>query len=273
MTDIVAAPISTYAVPSGMGINAWFDWQVILGVPFWLFIDAFLVFVLAAVMVYWWARIRKLNAVRGWADSLKNMSVNSAQAWIISRTQTLKIICMEIEDNILSYLDKTKIGAWHHNTREAVIRVGGVTAVIASEDYDQTRDIITEIALTDNCDQFNANQDGLKEQFKKEGNTAEVVKPIKSFADYEEFGRKALQFVHPNGLEISPYNIFNCTRFMKFVPPGRSHVFFGGVINFDAKELKPPAQNESSWMKYAPLGAVIIVVLIATIAVWMVPLA
>lgn len=280
-TEIVAAPISTQVIPQGMAITI-FDWSPILGVPFWIFIDCFLLFVLAAVFVYWFARIRKLAAVKGWSESMRNADANNVQVWIITRTQKLIIDCLKIEDNILSYLDKTKIGMWHHNTREAVIRVGGNPAVLASEDFDQTRDPISEIALTDNCDEFNEdvmslNNDLMKqyEEKLKSGEKAEkpnVAPPIESYADYEDHGREDLQTIHPDGLPIRVFNIYSNIRFLKYFPKGCSHMFLGADVTLESRLLSVRPKQTGFWSKFAFPIIAAIVVIILTIAAWMVPL-
>lgn len=281
-TEIVAAPISTMAVPQGMAINPIFDWNVALGVPLWLFVTCFFFFVFVAVIVYWMARIHKLSAIRGWKESLQNMSVNDVQVWIISRTQKLVIECMTIEDNILSYHDKSKIGMWHHNTRESVIRVGGNPAVVVSEDFDQTRDLISEIALTDNCDTFNENQEDLekflKEKYEtdvaagKEVDEPEVVRPIENYTDYENHGRKTLQLVNPDGLPMATYNIFSNIRFLKYFPLGCSHMFFGGELLQDAKFIKTKPKDKGFLEKHAFLILAITVGAILVLASWFCPL-
>lgn len=280
MGDVIAQPVGqVLAVPQGVAINNLFDWQVMLGVPFWVFVSCFLLFCVAAVWVYWFARIRKLSAVRGWKDSLQKMNPNDVQVWLITRVQSLIIGCMKIEDNVLSYHDKTKIGMWHHNTRESVIRVGGNPAVVVSEDFDQTRDFISEIAFTDCADEFNVNQESLLEEYKKAleqtgkpDKESHVIKPITNYEDYDQYGREALQLAYPDGLKMKSHNIFNNARFLKYFPRGCSHMFFGGVIYRDASKLKKHTKDAGFLAKYGFMAAAIIVVMIGILAAWLVPL-
>jgi hypothetical protein len=268
-TEIVASQ----GIPIGTTTISWLDWNVILGVPFWVFLICLFLFVIAAEIVWWWAKLRKLSAVAGWSESLKKQDVHDVQVWIITRTQKLIIGCMKIEDNILSYHDKTKIGMWHHNTRESVIRVGGNPAVVVSEDFDQTRDFISEIALTDNCDIFNTNQEELrkwKEEQKLDGNT--VIEPIENYTDYEDYGRETLQMVHPNGLPLRIFNIFSNIRFLKYFPLGCSHMFFGADVTLESRLLKTRTKPVGFWEKHALLAGAIIVVVLLNICAWMIPL-
>ena len=258
-------------VPAGMQINGILDWAPIVGVPLWVFITFFLMFCIAGIWVYWIARIRKLNAVSGWRESL-NHEVDEVQVWLITRTLNLVIGCMKIEDNVLSYRDKSKIGMWHHNTRESVIRVGGNPAVIVSEDYDQTRDPISEIALTDNADQFNADQQALKDEHQKMGNTSPVMETINSYGDYSNHGRRDLEFVNPNGLPMKSYSVLNFSRFLKYFPKGCSHMFFGGVLRRDARKMKAPREKQGFWSRFGIPILVVIVVLVAIAASYFVPL-
>jgi hypothetical protein len=272
MVDLIVPQITEAAVvPSGSAISI-FDWAPIIGVPVWIFVDAVLLFALVAVIVWWMAKIAKLNAVRGWAESIKMMDVHDVQVWIISRTQKLVIDCMKIEDNVLSYHDTTKIGMWHHNTRESVIRVGGNPAVVVSEDYDQTRDIISEIALTDGADEFNANQTALIDWKKEQQIEGAVIEPINDYEDYETHGREALQLVYPDGLPLKSFTIFNNLKFLKYFPKGCSHMFFGGELELESRGLHQSESVESFWEKHTLLIVAGIIALAAMAAAWFVPL-
>lgn len=274
MAALVADDIAqqTAVVPQGMGINPIFDWAPILGVPLWLFITCIFLFILAAVFVYWIARIRKLNSVRGWKDSMERAESTDVQVWVITRTLSLIIDCMKIEDSVISYKDPTKIGMWHHNTRESVIRVGGNPAVVVSEDFDQTRDFISEIVLTDNSDVFNADQVSLKKEHEANKDESDVIEPINNYEDYEHHGREALQLVNPEGLPMRCFNVFSNTRFLKYFPHGCSHMLFGADLTLDAKLIDIRGKDKGFWEKYAFPMLAIIVVLIAIVTAWMVPL-
>lgn len=266
-TEIVASQ----GIPAGTA-TTFLDAEVAVGVPIWVFIVTFLFFVFVAVFIWWLAKLRKLSAVAGWAESLKHQDVGDVQVWMISRTQKLVIGCMKIEDNILSYHDKTKIGMWHHNTRESVIRVGGNPAVVVSEDYDQTRDFISEIALTDNCDVFNQNQMELQKWKDDEKIEGAVIQPIENYVDYESHGRESLQLVNPEGLPIKVFNIFSNIRFLKYFPLGCSHMFFGADVTLESRLLKTRIKPVGFWEKHAVFAGALIIVVMAMIVVWMVPL-
>ena len=264
-TELVAAPVSTLAVPQGMGINPVFDWTPLpaaFGLPLWFYITIFVLFIEAAIVVYWMARIRKLSAVMGWYESKQKMNPNDVQVWLLTRTLSLFIYCLKIEDNILSYHDKTKVGMWHHNTKESVINIGGQPGVVIGDDWDQTRDFLTEIALTDTCDEFNSNQEQLQteydyqlksaKQYGQQVNEEEfkAVSPINNYTDYEAFGREILGDLYPNGLKIKSYNIFNNLRFLKYTPKACSPMQLGAELILEARDLPLSDNPKGFWEKY-----------------------
>ena len=290
-TEIVAAPISTLAVPQGMAVNPVFDWSPLpaaFGWPLWLYITAFGIFVWIAINVYWWARIRKLNAVRGWEESKKKMDPNDVQVWLITRTLSLFILCLKIEDNILSYHDKTKIGMWHHQSKQAVINIGGQPAVVLSDDWDHTRDLVSEIALTDNCDMFNEDQAKLQSEYDEENKRMEekarregrqpepheykMARVIKGYDDYADFGRDFLEHIHPNGLEISSYSRLDNLRYLKYYPEGCGAMFFGGELTLDARNLNVHKKEKGFLEKYGLFIGALIFVIIMIGAAGFVPL-
>jgi hypothetical protein len=239
------------------------------------------------VNIYWAIRMGKLASVRGWIESLKKITQDDVQVWVISRVQKLTIDCMTIKDNVLSPHDPTNIAMWHVNSPQGVIQVGGNKAVVVSEDSDQNRDIIVEMALCHNCDTFNATQEDYKrkldDQYQKAlvvvkelgGDPPEkpkTVKPIDDCDAYEEYGRKCLFFLNPDGLEIPAYNIYNPNKFRKYFPKGTGSMFCGGELIHDARKLNLRRKPKSFWEVHAFLLMAAGIGLIAILAAWLMPL-
>ena len=261
---VVAPPVNPeVVVPTGMVV--WpTDWAPFLGIPVWVYIGLALFTAIICIVVYWTLKKAKLNPVMGWAIAKKTQTIEEKMVWVLTRFQSLDIINMKHEDDVLSFHDKTKVGMWHHNSQMAVIKVGGVVGVIASESYDQTRDPISEIALTVNCKAFNEDQEKLAEY--KQVNNIDgklTVRPINNFEQYAEFGRTSLETINPNGLQIAMYNVFSNIDFMKFFPMGNKFMHFGAELRRKAKDMAPRKKKEDFWDKYALiLGALSIGVLI-----------
>jgi hypothetical protein len=255
--------IAEEALPPGL-VKTIFDWQPIpaFGFPFWIVISIFLIICTIIVFRYWWKRSARLNSVKGWLESLKKMSQFDVQVWIISRVQKLTIECLYIKDNVLSNHDETQIGMWHVNSSMGIVRVGGNPAVVISEDYDQNRDFLTEIALCHACDYVNAKMYDLykmldetykkaiekKEITEKTPNPALLCKPIDDADVYDRTGRDLLKNIFPDAIPVPSYNNFNPNRFRKYFPRGCSGMFFGGELIRDAEKLNTNIP-EKNWIE------------------------
>lgn len=288
MVELIAdqlpiTPVPADTIPQGMALNPILDWSPILGVPLWVFLMiALVVFGPIMVNIYYFRKVGRLSAIYGWLESLQKMGQEDVQVWIISRVQRLTIECMTIKDNVLSFHDWEKIEMWHHNSPMARIIVGGNPGLVVSEDYHHTRDFISEIALTHNCDMFNENQDKLKEQLAKDYHKKQemgivvrkpmIVEPIIDYPTYDHHGRACLFHLFPNGLEYPAFNIFNPTRFRKYFPLGNSATHFGGDMIEDSKDFRIRRTEPGFWEKHLIFGICATIGLVIVIAAWFVPL-
>lgn len=287
VTELITDPVvSQNVVPNGMAISPWFDWSPILGIPIWIPIAIILVFGVIMVWVYWYSRVSIFKAVAGWKESAQRASQGDVQTWVISRVKKLTIECMTIKDNILSSHDERNISMFHVNSGAGIIKVGGIPGVVVSEDFDQNRDFITEIALVFNCDAFNHNQEQLKKEL-KEKHTQEVeaakeyglevakpqvVRPIEDCEAYETYGRKCLSVINPDGLEFPSYSMFDPQKFRKYFPRGCSAMWFGGELIHDARKLNLRKKEKGFWEVHAFLAGAIVIGMIALIVSWLFPI-
>jgi len=280
--EIIATTVD--AMPAGTSLNPIFDWAPILHLPIWVPITIFFILILILPTIYWLMRIGKLSSVKGWAESLKKMSQDDVQVWVISRVKKLTIECMTIKDNILSSHDPANITMYHVNSDAGVIRVGGASAVIVSEDFDQNRDVLTEIALCFACDEFNMNQEELRRSLEvinrnniekglvPVGTKPIVVQPIDDCESYESYGRKCLHVINPNGLITPSYNIFDPNRMRKYFPRGCSGMWFGGELIHDARKLNLRRKIKGFFEVHAFMLMATGIGIISIMAAWLFPL-
>jgi hypothetical protein len=262
-TTIVAGD----TLAKGQVLNPWFDWSPVLGMPAWLFIAALLFMVLILVNLFWMFRLKRLASVRGYVDAMKKATQEDVMVWVISTTRNLTIECLRKRDALIKFYNKLRVSGWIHDSPIPVIHVGGKSAVIVSEDYYRTRDMVTEIALYLTCDQFNSEQEQMKKEF-----PGKVVESIKDYDDYTNFGRSILELKHPYGLRIPAYVIFDPQRFRKYFPKGLTAMLNGAELMLDARALKIQGKSQSFWEKFLPLGMFLTFAIIAMIIAWMVPL-
>ena len=287
MADIIAEPIISaadqVAVPSGMAINPILDWSPLLGVPLWVFLTiAVIVFGPIMVNVYYFRKVGRLASIHGWVESMQKMSKEDVQVWVISRVQRLTIECMQIKDNVISMPDYQAIEMWYHKSPMARIIVGGNPGLVVSEDYHVTRDFISEIALTYNCDEYNENQSRLNNEKmadydagKLNGSAPklpEIAESIIDYTSYDEHGRSNLFSLYPNGLFYPAYNIFNPTKFRKYFPLGDSATHLGGDVIEESKDFRIRRRDPGFMEKYMIFGTCAMFALVMVIAAWFVPL-
>lgn len=281
-TVIIAKTIDS--IPPGTSLNPIFDWAPIMDIPIWIPISFIFILILVLPSIYWLMRISKLSSVKGWAESLRKMSQDDVQVWVISRVKKLTIECMTIKDNILSSHDPTNIAMYHVNSDAGVVRVGGASAVVVSEDFDQNRDFLTEIALCYACDEFNMNQEQLRNSLNEVNrkniekglvpvnNKPIVVQPIEDCEAYEMYGRKCLQVINPEGLKIPSYSMFDPSKFRKYFPRGCSSMWFGGELIHDARKLNLRRKAKSFLEVHAFLIMSFGIAIISIMAAWLFPL-
>jgi hypothetical protein len=291
VTELVANPTNpSVVVPTGMAIGP-LDWAPLACIPFWLYVAIFCIFVFVLVNVYWMLRMRRLASVKGWSESLKKMTQDDVQVWVISRVKRLTIECMTIKDNVLSPHNQANISMWYVSSPMGVISVGGCKAVVVSEDFDRNRDFVTEIALCHNLDHFNANlewlkseatkkykewvvearEEGLNEEF-IESKKPQIMKPVESFGQYDTYGRNCLYNLNPEWLTIPPYNIFDPHKFRKYFPIGNSAMFYGGEMITESRDMNIDRKEKSFWEVHAFLMMAGGVSMIALLVAWLFPI-
>jgi len=263
MSEIVANPItnSTLALPQSMALNPVFDQQVILGLPLWFFVDAFLVLVAITVLLYWMFRMKRLASVRGYVDVQKKASPFDEMVWSINSTRRLSIELFKNIDGVLGYPDETVLLKYVHNDNIPPLTVGNVGGILCSESYYLTRDMVSEMARDTACEEYNRAVETI------ENSTG----PITNHPDYVKFGRKNLEVLYPDGIVMDGYRQFDPEEDSKYKPVGMSARLNGGILKRETDRLLIGQKEESLWLKLAVPGAIIMVIGIGIIAAWFAP--
>jgi len=286
--------------PEWAVLDPFWDHGVILGLPVWFFICVAVVFCTVVENLYWVFRMRKLKDVRGYRDTLKKASQEDVQTWVMGKTQRLTIEMLRYVDSVLSYYTPTRISKWHHNTPMSVMHVGGLPALMVSDDFDQTRDVVSEIAICHAAEHFNefftpvtqvldainrgdtASLETMMDRERIEkirkalvdigGCEVKEIQPIDNYREYERCGHKILRILWPDGIPIPVYSIYNPVKFRKYFPKGCSAGLFGGVLIREARELVVNTPEKGLLEKILPFAGLILIDILALIAVWNVPL-
>lgn len=245
---------SAVIASESMKMNPVFDWSPFLGLPLWLFITCGFVLLMLFVIMSWLFKIRRMGAVRGYVQAADKGTQEDMQTWIFGKTKKLTIECLKYWGGMIHFPANIKITKWRHPSIECTMKVGGQTAVAVSEDYDQTRDFVSEIALCHACEVVNRDHARLQKDLAERGIRNVVVQPISCFKDYEVFGRKILEIIYPSGIPIPSYSVFDHTKFRKYFPKGRDGDLRGGIFLRKAGKLRTYlADSERLLVKAAPL--------------------
>lgn len=253
--QITASPIPT-PIPAGLVTTA-LDWQPIpvFGVPFWAVLVILSLAALVVVFFNWKDKSADLDAIKPWFIKIKELAVGKIQVIRLSRAGNFIPDCLDIFDNVISYGDSEEnINQWRLKSPQGILRIGGISAPILSEDSDQNRDIITEIAICHATSKLNAEIEDLRIELNARhkklvatgeypanaANPANLIRPIQngmdyigqkneeSDPDYEKSGRMVLQLLNPEYIAIPSYNQFNQNQFRKFWFVGCTSAFYGG---------------------------------------------
>jgi hypothetical protein len=279
----VQVTVGPTPIPAGMATTA-LDWQPIpvFGVTLWAILFLLSFAALVIVWFHWADKSGDLDAIKPWFIKMKEIKLGKMQVLRLSRAGNFIPDCLDIFDNVLSYGDSEEnINMWYLNTPMGMIKIGGISAPIISEDNNLNRDIVTEIALCQATDFLAKNIDALKIQLserhkklvelglypKDAMSPVDLVKPINNGldyigkpdenqpADYGMSGRRLLELIFPNGLPIDAISQFNQNRFRKFWFKGRTSAFYGGtnIRRVDDEFVKKDEKPQGFFAKYGAL--------------------
>ena len=253
--QISVTPMPT-PIPASMATNV-LDWQPVpvFGIPLWAIFAMLSIGALIVVILHWNDMSADLNAIKPWYIKIKEIAVGKMQVLRLSRAGTFIPDCLDIFDNVLSYGDSEEnINQWHLNSPQGAIRIGGISAAIISEDWDQNRDIVAEIAICTAADTLNSNIENLRVKLNERYqelvltgaypsnaiNPSNLVRPMENGMDYigktdpnkpvnrETSIRALLQLLYPDGIRIPAHNLFDQNKVRKFWFKGNTSAFYGG---------------------------------------------
>jgi hypothetical protein len=286
MADVIALPIPQQIpiMPGGV-LHPWFDQPApvvgALGIPWWFVICCIFILGFVLTQVSWIFKFKRMAAVKGFKEIQKRSSPDEVMTWLFTKTQRTLIEALKYAGGVASYYSPIRISKWHLTSPMSMAHVGGYPAMLVSDDYDQSRDPVSEIAITRACEELNSDPEiwtRIRAKVEEMGDklpawfTSEVMKPIESFTDYKERGHIILKLRYPEGIPIPAYSIFNPTKFRRYFPKGRDATFFGGVLLRKSRKLKMRVPEKGFWEKILPIAVPLVLVIIAIIGAWAAPL-
>lgn len=278
--QVIATPIPTQTpLPTGIAASA-LDWSPIpfppFNIPMWA-IFTFLSFAaLVLIFLKWQDQSADLDSIKVWYLKMAELKAGKMQIIRLTRAGNFIPDCMDIFDNILSFGDGTEnLNQWKMRSSSGIIRIGGISAALLSEDFDQNRDPPVEMAicrasklLDEHMDDFRR---ALTERYNElvsshiyDGeNPAKLIRPIHCYNDYigkasdkdaakeSNSGHALFQWIFPVGVPIHAYTPFNQIESRKFWPAGNStSAFFGGENQRIVEEkLVKPSDKQRGFLE------------------------
>jgi len=278
-TDVEIAGMPATIADSSMRIHPIFDWSPIslaggaVTLPLWLFITAGFILILLWVILSWVFRIRRMRSVKGYVEAAGKGTQEDMQVWIFGKTKKLTIECLKYWGGMVHYPLGVKITKWRHASIMSTMNIGGVPALAVSDDYDHTRDMVSEIALCVAGDSFNKDQSKLIQLIKeKKVPQTTAVSPITCFSDYKDYGRAVLELLYPEGIWIPSWSMFDAEKFRKYFPRGRDGDLSGGIFLRKSRKLKARTKDIGIISKLLPIGLCVLFVGILVFGAMYVPL-
>lgn len=227
--------------------------------PLWAIIGAILFFYWAWYNLKWMKKCGSLSACYGYKDALMNGSISAQQTIVFTKSRKWFIRMLTYHsEGILYFQNLMKTDMWHMGASSEVGTLGGLSAAITKDNFDEVVDPIADIALCTVCDRFNhgdfgdeknrkrASQETKMLTFERFNGTecdmqtaiAERMLPD-SISDFKDFIalRPVLETIWPDGIKIACYTIYDPYASDKFTPKQRSASLFGGLILQKARDF------------------------------------
>jgi len=256
MVDIVACP------PGAICDPLWDE--LIIGGTLWLWLLILVLIVLIATMGLWIYRHMKMAPLNEFVDAVR-FGLQQTLEFNINRSFYIR--ALDYSDRVLSYLDENKVSRWFVQSVKSAGRLGGISAYIVGDDFDQTKDPVVEMAVCKVGEVWNSKY--AEDFIDKEG------KPVKGFpiVDYKSYAELLhsglLEIEFPDGVTISVYAPYDPLLIHKYTPKHQGAAMTGAQILQEAKELRSGSPEEKGFKQYLPLAAAGTVVILGLIFTFM----
>lgn len=235
------------AHPSSMIVDSFFDYAIPgLPIPVWLWILIFMVIVIIGTNFWWIYKWLVMKPLAGHGVAARSGNISTQQVLMFGLNRAFSVQALEYVEKVLSMRDPKLISKWLQTSSFAVGTLGYKSVMLVMNIFDQAKDPIAEMAICKACDDFNAghNKDAIGD--------GEHEQAIGNYTDYLKY-KEQLISENPDGIEIPIYAMYHPGKIQQFTPKNRTAAKFGGTCIKDAKELSARTEEESIWVKAAPL--------------------
>lgn len=238
-------------------------------IPLWALIGFVVVAYWMWYNISWWRKCGVLRPCYGYKDALMAGSLEAQQTIVFTKSRKWFIRLLTYHsEGMLYFKDLLKSDIWHMGASSAVGTLGGLSAAITKDNFDEVVDPVADIALCTGCFDFNHGGFGdpkNKERASQEIQTFSFSRPdgtecnvgdaiveglipdtVSSFDDYVRL-RSIMEAIWPDGIRIPCYTLYDPYDSDKFTPKQRSASLNGGIIIQDARDYAVDNLREPGW--------------------------
>jgi hypothetical protein len=271
ITPMLVTTANTSAIPTPPppppALNSFFDiapfhdiqFLWLNTIPIWAMIGFVIVVAWLWYNMSWWRKCSVLSPCYGYKDVLMAGSIDAQQNIVFTKSRKWFIRLLTYHsEGMLYFKDLLRTDMWHMGESSAVGTLGGISAAITKDSFDEVIDPIADVALCTLGYDFNH---GLFGDDKNRGRAQSEIKVMKfarvdgsecsfydaikegilpvSISSFDDFVRlrPILEAIWPDGIRISGFMIYNPYEADKFTPKQRSASLLGGTIIQDARDF------------------------------------
>ena len=275
--------------PPATSLNPFFDIAPLHGIHFmWLNTVPLWAFLGTIVFFYWfwfnisqWRKNSVLSPCDGYKDALMAGSIDSQQVIVFTKSRKWFIRMLTYHsEGMLYFRDLLRTDMWHMGASSAVGTLGGLSAAITKDSFDEVVDPVADIALCTACYNFNSGEfgdsknrarakqemelilvsrpDGTDCSIKDAVNEGLIPVAVSCFDDYMRL-RPIMESIWPDGPRIKCYTQYDPYDADKYIPKQRSAALNGGIIIKDANDYAEDNIQQPNW--WANNGVAMILIL------------
>ena len=238
-------------------------------IPLWVYIGTIFALYFVWFNLSWWKKCGVLTPCYGYKDALAAGSIYAQQVIVFTKSRKWFIRMLTYHsEGMLYFKDLLQTDMWHMGASSSVGTLGGISAAITKDNFDEVVDPVADIALCSVCDKFNHSDFGDAEnrrQALESMNLISVVRPDKTectireaiqeglipvsvscFDDYIRL-RHIMESIWPDGVVIPGYITYDPYESDKYTPKQRSASLNGGVILQDSRDYAEDNIQEHNW--------------------------
>lgn len=217
----------------------------------------------------WWKKCGVLAPCYGYKDALMAESISAQQVIVFTKSRKWFIRMLTYHsEGMLYFKDLLQTDMWHMGASSAGGTLGGISAIITKDNFDEVVDPVADIALCTVCDKLNHNDFGdernkaralesmsLISVTRPDGSACSIPTAINEglipvsvscFDDYTRL-RPIMESIWPDGVRIAGYTLYDPYESDKFTPKQRSASLNGGVILQDSRDYAEENIPENTW--------------------------